>query len=80
MSDSDQVHRGHASIFSIELLNKVWCPKVPNKYIPVDYGEDIDDGIFYYANYGETVLRPKEKWDDRDRYDIIKFEHTKDNE
>ena len=55
MSDSDQSHRGHASIFTIKLPNNVCFPKVLDTYIPVDYSEDIDDGVFDYANYGKTV-------------------------
>ena len=80
ISGSDQLHRGHASIFAIELLNKAWCPTVLSKYVPADYSDDIDNGVFNYANYSETVFWPKEKWDDRDRSDIITFDYAKDNE
>ena len=36
--------------------------------------------IFDYTYYGETVFRPKVTWADRDRGDIIKFDHSRDNE
>ena len=72
--------QGPASIFAIELPNKVWRPKVPNKYVPLDYSDNIDDGIFDYTVYGKTVLRPKDKWNHRDHVDIIEYEHKRDNE
>ena len=80
MSDGVQSHRGHASIFAIKLSNKVCRPKVPNTYVPVNYSDNIENEVFDYVNDGKTVFRTKEKWAERDRSDIINFDHTKDNE
>ena len=48
-------------IFFIELPTKVWKPKVPFKYVPHDYSDDINEKIIDYEVYGNTVFRPKEK-------------------
>ena len=65
----------------IEVPSKVWRPKVINKYIPVDYSDDIDDGIFDFEYYGKTFFRPKGEWSEGTRTDIIEFdpaEHSKE--
>jgi len=62
----------------IELPPKVWRPKQQNKYIPLDYGDDIHDGHFDFKEYGNTVFRPAEQiWNRGERVDIIKFEESK---
>ena len=38
---------------AIEVPPKVWITKAVNKYIPPDYVEDIDEGIFYFTQYGK---------------------------
>ena len=66
------------SALAIELPTKVWRPKVLNKYIPVDYSDDIDEGVFDYKHYGKTVFRPKMKWAERSRSDLILFNKMMD--
>ena len=44
----------------------------------MNYANDIDDGVFDYSNYGHTVFRPKKKWTDRPRIDIISFDKATD--
>ena len=34
------------SLMVIKVPPKVWRPKVQNKYIPPDYSNDIDKGVF----------------------------------
>jgi len=67
-----------ASICVIEMPPKIWRPKPENKYIPLDYGTDIDDGVFDFSHYGHTDFRPTDRWADRDRTDIIKFDEAED--
>ena len=62
----------------IKLPPKIWRPKPENKYIPVDYSDDIDEGVFDFSHHGRAVYRPKIKWSDRDRDDVILFDHDKD--
>ena len=57
---------------------KIWRPKTLTRYISLDYGTDIDDGKFDYSHYGNTVLRPKLKWVDRGRDDLIIFDEKED--
>ena len=61
----------------IELPPKVWRPKQQNKYIPLDYGDDIHDGHFDFKEYGNTVFRPSQEWTRNERDDIIVFEELK---
>ena len=49
-----------------------------NKYVPIDYSDDIDEGVFDYSHYGKAVFRPNLKWADRPRLDLIIFNTTKD--
>ena len=52
----------HGSIMVIEVPQKLWIPKVVNKYIPPDYADDIDEGIFDLAQYGISVYKPRTNW------------------
>ena len=63
---------------TIQLPPKVWRPKAENKYIPIDYSDDIDKGLFDFSYNGKTVYRPKEKWSYSDRDDVILFNHDND--
>jgi len=42
----------------IEVPPKIWRPKPQNKYIPLDYGDDIHDGHFDFEFKGKAVWRP----------------------
>ena len=74
---SPQTTASNADILAIDLTTKVWRPKVLNKYVPVDYSDDIDEGVFDYSRYSKTVFRPKLKRADRPRHNLITFETTK---
>ena len=45
------------SIYVIDVPPTVWRPKPQNRYIPLDYGTDIDNGVFDYARYVITVFQ-----------------------
>ena len=66
----------------IEVPPKMWRPKQMNKYEPPEYATDISEGVFDFANYGNTVFRPSDKpWDKGIREDQIIFndkEHRKE--
>ena len=62
----------------IQLPPKIWRPNPENKYIPVNYSNDIDEGVFNFSHHGKTVYCPKEKWSDSDRDDVILFDHDND--
>ena len=66
------------NVLMIKLPPKIWRPKPENKYVPVDYSDDIDEGVFDYSHHGRAVYRPKIKWADRDRDDVIVFDPNKD--
>ena len=70
-----------ADIFVIEVPPKVWRPKMLNKYKPIEYSDDIDDGVFDFETYGRAVFRPKTRWTPGDsRDDIIEFIAEKHSE
>ena len=62
----------------INIPPKIYRPKPENKYIPLDYGTEIDDGVFDYAHYGKTVFRPSKRWADKERDDLIAFDEEND--
>jgi hypothetical protein len=41
----------------IDVPSKIWRPKPENKYVPLDYGDDIDDDILVFTKYGNSVRR-----------------------
>ena len=59
----------------IEVPQKIWRPKPLSKYIPLDYGDDVSEGVFEYAHYGKAMFRPPTKtWENVPREDIITFD------
>ena len=56
----------------------MWRPKVENKYIPLEYGNDIDDGVFDFKQCGNKVFRPAKTWADKPRSDLILYDVKKD--
>ena len=47
-----------------------------NRYIPLDYSDDIDDGFFDYTQYGKAVFKPRVNWKAHTRNDIITYNHA----
>jgi hypothetical protein len=41
----------------IDVPSKIWRPKPENKYVPLDYGDDIDDDLLVFTQYGNAVRR-----------------------
>jgi hypothetical protein len=41
--------------FSIHMPPKVWRPKPPSRYIPLDYGNEIGDEYFIFKRYGKAL-------------------------
>ena len=67
-----------APVFVINVPTKIWRPKMVNKYKPPDYNNDIDEGIFEFAEEGRCVYRPLiTPWTDSIRDDIILFDQNK---
>ena len=60
----------------IDNPNNIWRPKVQNRYIPLDYPDDIDKGLFDYTHYGKLVFKPKVDWNSLTRNDIITYNHV----
>ena len=48
-------------MMAIQVLLKVWKPKVQNRYIPQDNENDIDEGVFGFNHYKKALYRLK-KW------------------
>ena len=44
-----------------------------NKYIPLDYSDGIDDGVFDYSHYRKAVYRPNVQSADMTRTELIKY-------
>ena len=57
---------------------KIWRLKAKNKYIPIDYGNNIDNGVFDYSHHGRAVFRPRVRWANRQQSDIILFDKKLD--
>ena len=64
------------SIHFIEVPPKLWRPKQVNKYVPLEYADDIEEGVFDFVHYGKTVFRPNIQWKDRVRDDIIMYKKS----
>ena len=62
----------------IDLPPKTWRLKAHNRYIPIDYGNDIDDGVFEYSHHGRAIFRPSVQWANRPQSDIILFDKKLD--
>ena len=61
------------SVLLISLQSKIWQPKFTSKYKTPDYADDIDDGIFDYADFGSCIFCPDLSWEDAKRNDLIEF-------
>ena len=68
--------KGRALI--IEVPIKVWRPKMENRYKPLEYSTDIDDGMFDYTHYGKTVYKPRTDWTNHRRTDLISYNPASD--
>ena len=73
-----RVPNNGASIYAITLPPKVWRPKSSNKCIPIEYADDIDDGVFDYFRHGKIVYRPKQWWYQGTRKDLIVYNEDVD--
>ena len=58
-------------INTIHIPPKVCHPKPINKYILIDYANDMREGVFDFAHYGNRVFRPSIQWADTQRGNII---------
>ena len=67
-----------ANVMMIQLPPKIWRPKPENKYIPIDYSDDVDEGVFDFSHHGKVVYRPKVKWSDKLKNYIILFGQAED--
>ena len=67
------------NVFAIEIPTKICRPKVLNKYIPLYYSNNIDDGIFDYSHDGKAVFHPTIKWTDRPHTSLITYDINKDS-
>jgi hypothetical protein len=46
--------------FVIEVPPKIWRPKPIDRYIPMDYSNDIDDSVFEFQQFGNAICHPPE--------------------
>ena len=65
-------------IHTIKIPQKIWRPKPINKYIPINYADDIYKVVFEFAHYSNTIFRPAKRWADSQRSDIIIFDEAID--
>lgn len=49
-----------------------------NQYISVDVLDDVEEGVFDYQQYGNTVYRPNTIWKDIERDDCIMWYKQRD--
>ena len=66
----------HLNIPIIDNPQKIWRHKVQNRYIPLDYLNDIDNGLFDYTHYGKSVIKPKVDWKAHTQNGIITYNHA----
>jgi hypothetical protein len=69
-------HAG-ALVHVITMPPKVWRPKPPSRYIPLEYGDEIDDDLFIFRNYGKALSLPKSGATIPERDDIIYWDAAK---
>jgi hypothetical protein len=41
----------------IDVRSKIWRPRPEIKYVPLDYGNNINEGILVFTKYGNSVRR-----------------------
>ena len=64
----------------IEILRKVWLPKVKNEFRPEPKYSDVEEGHFIFEKYGKAMFRSR-PWKPGHRDDVITFDeklHSKD--
>ena len=57
--------------------SKIWRPKPENRYVPLDYGDDIDDDLLVFTQYGKSVRRTPLVFENTCT-DIHKWDATRD--
>ena len=57
----------------INIPPKVWRPKQVKKFIPLDVYNDIEEGVFDFKQYRNTVFIPLKTWTDNVRDDLILY-------
>ena len=67
-----------ASTFVIEVPPKIWRPKPLDKYVPIDYSNDIDESVFEFEQFGKAICHPPEPFINV-RTDIHVWEKERDS-
>ena len=57
----------------IELPPNIYRTKAQNKYILLDYGTEIDGGLFDYTHFGNSMFKPSIDWTNHKRTGIITY-------
>ena len=65
---------------AIQVLLKVWKPKVQNRYIPQDNENDIDEGVFGFNHYKKALYRLKKMQEEGSCTYLITFNDEEYNE
>jgi hypothetical protein len=65
------------SAFVIEVPPKIWRPKPVDRYISMDYSNDIDDSVFEFKQFGQAICHPPEPFLNS-RTDIHLWERERD--
>ena len=60
----------------IDTPRKIWRTKVKNRCIPLEYSDEIGDGLFDYTHYGKAVFKPKVDWKSQTHNDVITYNPT----
>jgi hypothetical protein len=45
-------------LFVIDVPPKIWRPKPVDRYIPIDYSDDLDESVFLFERYGRALRCP----------------------
>ena len=61
-------------MYVIDVPPKIWRLKSQNRYITIDYGNDIDDVVFEYSHHGRAIFHPSVRWANSLQSDIILFD------
>jgi hypothetical protein len=46
------------NLFVIDVPPKIWRPKPVDRYIPIDYSDDLDESVFLFERYGRALSCP----------------------
>ena len=69
----------HAHTYSITVPAKIWRPKPKDRYVQLDYGNEIDADLFLFPTFGQAIKHKPDYEYTLDRDDIHLWDQDRDN-